>query len=146
MFVPSDSLSVLVVDEDPDILSFFARMLDSNGIRALLARNPKEALGIAKRGYVPIDVIVTDVSLRADLSGPELTSGHDLVDRVRELRPDVRALYMSAYLDSGVIRVEMMDRGFGSTSKSPDANGLLDSIRHAATAPMVHRAGSLSWQ
>jgi DNA-binding NtrC family response regulator len=146
MFVPSDSLTVMIVDEDPDILSFFARMLDSNGIRALLARNPKEALGIAKRGYVPIDVIVTDVALRADMAGPELTSGHDLVDRVRELRPDVRPLYMSAYLDGGVIRIEMMDRGFETTSRNPDTKGLLESIRRAATAPMVHHAGSLSRQ
>ena len=146
MFVPSDSLSVLIVDEDPDILSFFARMLDSNGLRALLARNPKEALGIAKRGYVPIDVIVTDVALRADSIGPEMTSGHDLVDRLRELRPDAKALYMSAYLDAGVIRIEMMDRGFETTSHNPDTKGLIDSIRRAATAPMVHRAGSLSRQ
>jgi DNA-binding NtrC family response regulator len=146
MFVASDSLSVMIVDEDPDILSFFARMLDSNGIRALLARNLKEAIGIAKRGYVPIDVIVTDVALRGDMAGPELTSGHDLVDLVRELRPDVRSLYMSAYLDGGVIKIEMMDRGFETNSSNPDTKGLLESIRHAATAPMVRGASSLSRQ
>src|ERR1035438_5548069 len=108
----SVSLSVLVVDEEPDILSFFARILDSDGLRPLLARNPQEAIGIAKRGYVPIDLVVTDVALRPETNGPELTNGHDLVDRLRELRPDIRALFMSAYLDSGVIRVELMDRGF----------------------------------
>src|SRR5580698_483772 len=48
------SLSVLVINEDAEILSFFARILDGNGIRALLARDAGEAVGIAKRGYVPI--------------------------------------------------------------------------------------------
>jgi len=143
MFVPADSLSVLIVDEDPDILSFFARMLDSNGMRALLARNPGEALGIAKRGYVPIDVVLTDVALRADMASPEFTSGHELVDSLRELRPDIKPLFMSAFHDAGVIRIQLMDRGFETTSKNPDTNGLIDSIRRVATAAMVHRAGSL---
>jgi DNA-binding NtrC family response regulator len=143
MFVLSDSLSVLIVDEDPDILSFFARMLDSNGMRALLARSPKEALGIAKRGYVPIDVVITDVALRTDLAGSELTNGYDLVARLRELRPDIRPIYMSAYLDAGVIRIEIMDRGFETTSKDPDTQGLIDSIRRVAGAPMAYAAGTL---
>ncbi|MDP9052752.1 MAG: response regulator [Acidobacteriota bacterium] len=139
--MPSDSLSVLVVDEDPGILSFFAKMLDTYGIRALLARDPREALGIAKRGYVPIDVVVTDVNLRTEMAGPELTSGHNLVDQVRELRPDVRALYMSACLDAGVIQIEMVDRGFKTSSTDPDERGLIESIRGAASAPLAHRAG-----
>ena len=143
MFVPTDSLSVLIVDEDPDILSFFARMLDSNGMRALLARNPNEALGIARRGYVPIDVVVTDIALRADMASPELTNGHDLVASLRELRSDIRPLYMSAFHDAGVIRIQLLDRGFETTSKNPDTKGLIDSIRQVATAAMVHRAGSL---
>jgi CheY-like chemotaxis protein len=139
-----DCMSVLVVDEEPAILSFFARLLDANHIRALLARNAVEAIGIAKRGYVPIDVVVTDVALRAETSGPEVTAGHDLVDRIRELRPDARALFMSAYVDGGVVRIELMDRGFETNSKNPDDQGLIDSIRRAATRPMVHSASSLS--
>jgi DNA-binding NtrC family response regulator len=146
MAVAADCLSVLVVDEEPDILSFFARLLDANHMRALLARNAAEAIGIAKRGYVPIDVVVTDVALRPESSGPEVTGGHDLFDRIRELRPDSRALFMSAHVDGGVIRIELMDGGFETNSKNADDQGLIDSIRRAATRPMVRRAGSMSRQ
>src|ERR1022692_3386672 len=104
-------LSVLVIDEDAEVLSFFAKILGSNGIRALLARNAGEAVGIAKRGYVPIDLVLTGVLLKPDAAAPGLGSGPELVDRLRELRPDVRALYMSARVDSGVIRIELVDRG-----------------------------------
>jgi len=138
MAISGEPLSVLVVDEDPDILSFFARLLNANHIRALLARNPLEAIGIAKRGYVPIDVVVTDVALRSQQGGPEVTGGHELVDRIRELRPGSRALYMSAWLDAGVIRIDLMDGGFQTTSENSDDQGLIHSIRRAATRPMVH--------
>jgi DNA-binding NtrC family response regulator len=147
MAVVADSLSVLVVDDDPQILSFFARILDFNGMRALLAHNHDEAIEIAKRGYVPIDLVLTDVSLKPDLKPndgtADLTSGTALVERLQQLRPEVRALYMSAYLDSEMIRIEMVDRGFQTTSKSWDTRGLLEVIRSAATAPLVRRVGGM---
>jgi CheY-like chemotaxis protein len=142
MATHSASLSVLVIDDDAQILSFFARILHSNGIRALLARNAGEAIGIAKRGYVPIDLVLTDVVLKTESAASDVDSGPELVDRIRHLRPEVRALYMSAYVDSEVIRIELVDRGFHTTSKSADDGGLIGSIWSAAARPMVQMAGS----
>lgn len=144
MPVAAQSLSVLVVDEEPEILGFFARILDANGIRALLARTPNEALAIARRGYVPVDLVVTDVALRPDGNPAQeaFASGRDLFQAVRDLRPDVRSLYMSAYLDGGVIRLRMIDREFNTDSKNPDDLGLIETIRRAANAPRVHHAGN----
>jgi CheY-like chemotaxis protein len=136
-------LSVLVIDDDAEILSFFAKILDSNGIRALLARNAGEAVGIAKRGYVPIDLVLTEVLLKPDAAAPDVDNGPALVDRLRQLRPDLRALYMSARVDSGVIRIEFVDRGVHTLSKNSDDRGLIESIRTAAR-PMVRTAGSAS--
>jgi two-component system cell cycle sensor histidine kinase/response regulator CckA len=132
---PNSPLSVLVINEDAEILSFFARILDSNGIRALLARNAGEAVGIAKRGYVPIDLVLTDVAQRPDAAG-----------RLRQLRPEVRVLYMSAYIDSDVIRIELMDRGFHTASKNSDDRGLIESIRAAATGLQNQLISSASAQ
>src|SRR5580700_10498494 len=102
-----DALAVLVVNDEPEVLSFFAKLLEANGMRALLARSPEEAIGIASRGYIPIDLVLTEVSLQPDTATPGIRSGQELVDRLRELRPEVRVLYMSANLDSGMIRVEL---------------------------------------
>jgi DNA-binding NtrC family response regulator len=146
MAVRVDSLSVLVVDEEPEVLSFFAKILDANGMRALLARNATEAIGIARRGYVPIDLVLTDIALKSEVAKPDLTSGQEMVDRLRELRPEIRALYMSAHLDAEIIRIELMERGFQTTSKSSDDTGLIESIRSASAAPMVRRMGSMSPQ
>jgi CheY-like chemotaxis protein len=129
----SASLSVLVINEDAEILSFFARILDSSGIRALLARDTAEAVGIAERGYVPIDLVVTDVVVKPDA-----------IDRLRQLRPDVRVLYISAYLDGDVIRIELIDHGFHTTSQTSDHGGLIESIRIAAVGPLRRMAGGAS--
>jgi CheY-like chemotaxis protein len=142
MAVQSDSLSVLVVDEEPEILSFFARLLDANGMRALLARDGAEAIGIAKRGYVPIDLVLTDIHLKANADAPGVDSGQELVGRLRELRPEVRALFISAFLDSGVIRIELADPVFQAEWNGSD-EGLLGWIRTAASAPLVQRMGSI---
>lgn len=138
-----DSLSVLIVDEEPEILAFFARILDTNGIRALLARSSGEAIGIARRGYVPIDLVLPNVMLQPDPELPDLTSASDLVDHLRQLRPRLRALYMSALVDSEVIRIELMDHGLHHMSKNADHRGLIDAIRGAAgqSAPLVRHAG-----
>jgi DNA-binding NtrC family response regulator len=140
MGVRKECMSVLVVDDEPEVLSFFARILDASGMRALLARNVHEAVGIAKRGYVPIDLVLTDTDLKPDIHDREVVSGIQVVDQVRELRPDVRALYMSANIDSGVIRIKMKDHDFATTPDSPDDQGLIESIRIAATKPLVRGA------
>jgi|SRR5580704_15109094 DNA-binding NtrC family response regulator len=131
-----DPLSVLVIDEEAAILSFFAKILDANGMRALLARNAAEAIRIAKLDYIPIDLVVTDVFLQPDPAAPGAVSGPDLVARLREFRPDIRALYVSAFVDSEVIRIELQERRFGVTSKTSDDPGLIESIRAAIAAPL----------
>ena len=99
-----DSCSVLVVENDPGILIFIGRLLDRDGVRVLFARSASEALVIAARKYVPIDLILSNVTLPG-LSGPET------VNRVRDMRPGLQALYMSAQTDHGVIRIDLMRRG-----------------------------------
>ena len=140
----NDSLAVLVVDESEEVLSYFGKILNASGMRALLASNGEEAVCVAKRGYVPIDLILTDVLLRPDTRKPDLVNGHDLVDSLRAIRPEARALYMSASFESDAVRIELVDRGFQTTSNNPDSSGLVEAIRAAATAPHVHRMGSSS--
>jgi CheY-like chemotaxis protein len=141
MSTSGESLSVLVIDEETAVLAFFASILNANGMRALLARNTNEAIGIANRGYVPIDLVLIDVLLRPDAAAPDVDSGLELVGRLRGLRPEIRALFMSARVDSEVIRIELMSGAFPTMWKRSDDPGLIDAIRTAATAPLVHAAG-----
>lgn len=143
----SHSLSVLVVDEEPSILRFLAGLLENNGIRALLARSAAEAMEIAQRRYVPIDLILTDVVVRespGDSAVGEIT-GAELMNRLRYIRPEARALYMSAYVDASVIRIQPVNREDRKSGTIADGN-LIESIRTAAASPLALRGGSASSQ
>lgn len=119
----TDSLSVLVIDEQPDILAFFAHIFHANRIRPLLARSSDEAIGIAERGNIPIDLVLSNMLLRPDAQASTFTSASDVIDSIRQLRPAVRVSYMSACLDSGVIRIDLQDWAH---------LGLIDAVRAAA--------------
>jgi CheY-like chemotaxis protein len=138
-----DALSVLVVDEEPSILTFLASLLEANGMRALLARSAHEAVGIAQRGYVPIDLILSDIVVKESVadSGISEITGAEMLNRLRQIRPDTRALYMSAYVDSGVIRIQLMNRQSGEDIAKSD-HTLIESIRTAASAPLAFRGSA----
>jgi response regulator RpfG family c-di-GMP phosphodiesterase len=125
--------SVLVVDEDPAILIFIARILDTNGMRALLARNGSEAVEIAQRHDIPINLIVANAAI-LEQQDPQL------LDQLRRIRPGVRDLSMAACVDSGVIRIQLMTGGHGAEPAVCDG-GLVESIRKSANAPRARHAG-----
>jgi response regulator RpfG family c-di-GMP phosphodiesterase len=133
--IPANPISVLVVDEEPSILVFIARVLDANGMRALLARNGSEAVQIAERNYIPIDVILTNAAV-PELHEPEL------LDRLHGIRPGVRHMRMAACVDRGVVRIQLIAGGAGLETVVCD-DGLLESIRKSAGTPLVRRAGRL---
>ena len=130
----ADALSVLVVDENPAILDLISRLLDREGIRALLARNSSEALEIAAKSYVPIDLILTDVT------SPERT-GASIVEQVALIRSGIRAVYMSAREEDGVIRLKLGQRD-GHWHPLPSAEKSLAEILHTAAAEPKSRHGS----
>jgi len=136
-----NSLSVLIVDNTPQILISLARLFRTNNIRALLARDSSEACAIARRDYVPIDLVL------ANTVAPGLDA-YQAVEVLRAIRPGLRALYMSARLDRGVIRLELTTEGKGSgplfilAPGSAETGDLIQSIRSACTQPLRRAAGA----
>ena len=67
-----------------------ARMLSLSGYSVVSAQSGEEALSIVREYAAPIDLVLTDVRM------PEMT-GPEMVVKLRELRPGIRVMYMSAY-------------------------------------------------
>jgi response regulator RpfG family c-di-GMP phosphodiesterase len=133
---PANPISVLVVDEEPSILVFIARVLDAGGMRALLARSGNEAVEIAERNYIPIDLILTNAAV-PELHEPEL------LDRLHTIRPGVRDLRMAACVDRGIVRIQLIE-GSAAMKTAVCGDSLLESIRKSAGTPLVRRAGRLN--
>lgn len=130
---PEYTVSVLIVDEEPSILISLSRILETNGIRALLARNANEAVEIAKRSYIPIDLVLSNAAI-LELHGPEL------LDLLRQIRPGVRDVCMAACIDEGVLRIQLM-AGFPGAVTAVYDSGLVESIQRAISAPLSRGAG-----
>jgi DNA-binding NtrC family response regulator len=98
--------TVLIVDDDPQILRLVQRILGGREIKVLSAPRPLEALRICEGE--PIDLLISDVSM------PEM-DGNRLADKVLKLRPETSVLLISGVKDGAHVkngRVRFMKKPF----------------------------------
>jgi DNA-binding response OmpR family regulator len=118
------SKSILLIDEDPEVLAFLTLLLEERGMRVLRARTRAEALDIFNRDYVPIDLVVANMMMSHTIGG----SLEREVARVRALVP---ILYMTAFVEEGVIRVEAMRHPDLSGHSAADDRGFIEAVMSA---------------
>jgi len=82
--------TILLVEDEKLILNFARRLLATIGYRVLTADTPARALQIMEEDPGGIDLLITDMVMPG-------MNGHELVDRITKIRPDIKTLYMSGY-------------------------------------------------
>ncbi len=87
--------TILVVDDEPEVLALVADHLQTKGYMLLLTGDPREALRLARTRTEPIHLLLTDVVM-------PLMNGRQLAEQVRAIRPEARVLFMSAYSTEAV--------------------------------------------
>ena len=131
--------SVLIVDDDPAILALLSAMLRRNGLHAISTTTSEEAIKIANSSDIPLELLVTDV----DLEG---TTGPRLAGEIHRVRPGLPVLYMSAFVELGVIRVEVHGLASGQQSVVRQKPGdFLFAVRMALSGGFAASAGSFSY-
>jgi CheY-like chemotaxis protein len=81
------SHTVLVVDDDPDVLDVLASMLDDLGCEVITASSGAEALQ-ALRSNTEISALITDVNMPG-------MDGHELAERAIRVHPSLKVLQLS---------------------------------------------------
>ena len=79
--------TVLVVDDDADILPLMAEILSTLGFQTLTALNGNEALNLVSKGGNP-DLLLTDIEM------PSI-DGFQLAREIKEIKPEIGVVYMS---------------------------------------------------
>ncbi len=124
--VPTGTETVLLAEDEDRLRNLVRRMLEELGYTVLVAPDGNQALEILKGHSGPLHLLLTDVVMPR-MGGPELA------DRVNELRPDLKVLYMSGYTDDHVLservlteQVEFLQKPFTLLAVATKVRKVLD--------------------
>jgi two-component system cell cycle sensor histidine kinase/response regulator CckA len=88
--------TILLVDDEDGVRSLAKDVLEMKGYTVLDTGDPRHALRIAREHSKPIDLVLTDVVM-------PLMNGPQLAERLREIRPGTKILFMSSFDVSGIL-------------------------------------------
>jgi two-component system cell cycle sensor histidine kinase/response regulator CckA len=94
------SRTVLVVDDEPEVLELAVEILKRVGYSVLEAADGAAALELARRHEGKIHLLVTDMVMPG-------ISGRDLAERLRALRNALPVLYISGYVQDAAVRAAL---------------------------------------
>src|SRR5215468_7428332 len=105
-----DRKTILVVDDEPEIRKLVSAMVTQFGYHALTADSGDHALTMYRHLNGPIEMLITDV-VAPGMSGPMLA------DKLTELQPDLKVLYISGYDNTHVVQKYVVERGHALLKK-----------------------------
>ena len=120
--------TILLVEDETHVRELIAQVLQAAGYTVLAAADPAAALALSGRHPGPIHLLLTDVVM------PEM-SGRELRERLRSLRPQTRALYISGYTDEALGRHGVLEPGTFLLQKPFRIAALSDKVREVLDAP-----------
>ena len=91
-----ESETILVVEDDAAVRLLIATVPEELGYRYLEASGAPQAMTILRSG-VRIDLLLTDVGL-------PIMNGRQLAEFARELRPEIKVLFVTGYAESAAVR------------------------------------------
>jgi hypothetical protein len=89
--------TVLIIEDEQAVRDIVSRVLKKHGYVVLVAASGAEALALSAAFESTIDLVISDAVMPG-------MGGGEVVRRLKEQRPELKALFMSGYTDDEVIR------------------------------------------
>jgi CheY-like chemotaxis protein len=102
--------TILIVEDNKEVLSVTASMVENLGYTILTAENANDALAILQ-SRSDIHLLLTDVMLPGALNGPALAK------KALEIHPDLKVLFNSGYAEQAIIENGLLEEGVNLLSK-----------------------------
>jgi len=114
--------NILLVEDELSILEMMTTMLEDYGYRVFPFHLPLEALRFLKSTEEEIDLLITDIVM------PKM-DGYDLSLKLQTIRPNIKVLFMSGYIDALEKRIQPCDTDIHFIQKPFTEKDILARIR-----------------
>jgi len=122
--IPRGNETILVVEDEETVRKLAVRSLKSLGYRALDAPEGGMALLLCEEFKGRIHLILTDVVMPG-------MSGRKLAERLKQIHPEMRVLYMSGYTDNAIVHHGVLEPGINFMQKPFTLESLSRKVREA---------------
>ena len=122
-------IRILVVDDDPGVLSTLTANLELEGFSVTGASSAVAALDASTK-YGPFDLVITDMRM------PEM-NGAQLIRKLRVLQPGIPVILMTAFLESSAVAEVVREGVFTVVTKPFEVEALTRIVQRAAKRPFV---------
>lgn len=86
-------IRILIVDDEPEILSLTSEVLMLRGYEIITAKDGKSAFDIFSKDRDKIDLIITDIIM------PNM-DGKMLMESIHKIKPEMKFLFVSGYSEN----------------------------------------------
>ncbi len=127
---PQITDTILVVDDEPQMINLCKSILGMGGYDILPAGNGEEALRLLRDGTTGVQLALIDIMLPG-------MNGVELARRVQALRPGIKVVLMSGYGPAEVTKLAGESSNFQVIWKPFRADSLLRMIENVLKAPVL---------
>jgi len=114
--------TLLLVEDEESVRELVREALEARGYNICPARNGNQALAMAARQDLKIDLLITDVVMPG-------IGGRELAQRLNALRPSVKVLYLSGYTEDAIVHHGVLDPGTAFLQKPFTLDALACKVR-----------------
>ncbi len=116
------SATVLVIDDEALVRMLVVEVLEDLGYRTLEAGDGPDGLKVL-RSEAKIDLLITDVGL------PNGMNGRQVADAAREIRPDLKVMFVTGYAETAVLSNGHLDPGMQIVTKPFEMNAFAKRVQ-----------------
>jgi signal transduction histidine kinase/CheY-like chemotaxis protein len=114
--------TILVVEDDDAVRRMTREFLKIKGYTVIEARSAANAIHVMEERNEEIDLVLTDVLMPG-------MKGRELVEKLTQIRSNIKVLYMSAYTEDAAINIGVLNPGTEFIEKPFGPDDLANKIR-----------------
>jgi len=124
---PRGSETILLIEDEDGVRNVARHILQKAGYQVTEAKTHAEALALAGRNDICLDLLLTDVVM------PKM-SGRHLAEQIVSMRPEIKVLFMSGYTDDMILQHGVLDAGVAFIQKPLTPDSLTRKVRQVLDA------------